>query len=207
MKKKFLIAATLALGAVFATSCKNDCEECKECKECENPSTECNFHVIYAEKAKAVADSISLSPLKTCTMEEIERQEGYVDSNFGFEFWYVSPDADKDAVTLFEYYKEEATKISSNKDMPIFWSESYGNKWIELNNQQVHEKEYAFYFTLPNKSNDNGGDIDEKGQIWLIGVRIFDEKYIRVIFRFDNLKANGRYYQYDKGDNDIRIHY
>lgn len=144
-------------------------------------------------------DSVGIKLYNTPSMTKIPKPEGVVETKYFFEYWYESSDQSNDIDAVFEEYKKQATLLSSNKDMPIFWCESYGNKWSKYNGQQWNEDQKNFYFSLPNVTDPNG-DVDEKGQVWAVVVTKHADNRIRVVVKMDCIKYNGTYYPYDNGN-------
>ena len=143
-------------------------------------------------------DSVGIKLYNTPSMTKIPKPADAVKTNYFFEYWYESSDQDNDIATIFEEYKKQATALSTNVDMPIFWSTNNGNTWTQYTGQHWDKSQENFYFTLANKTDPNG-DVDEKGQIWAVVVIKQDNNRIRVIVKMDSIKYNGKYYMYDNG--------
>ena len=128
-----------------------------------------------------------------------------MENKYFFEYWYESSDQSNDIDAVFEEYKKQATSLSTNKNMPLFWSEDHGNTWSEYKGQQWNNDQKNFYFSLANVTDPNG-DVDEKGQIWAVVVVKQSDNRIRVIVKMDSIKYNGKYYSYNNGNGTPSRH-
>lgn len=149
-------------------------------------------------------DSVGIKLYDTPTMTRIPKPENFVENTYLFEYWYQSSDIDNDIDTILAEYQRQATILSSNKEMPIFWCTDYGNTWSMYTGQQWVSAQKNFYFSLPNVTDPNG-DVDEKGQVWAIIVIKYTDNRLRVVVKMDSIKHNGKYYMYDQGDGNPRI--
>ncbi|MBR6596858.1 MAG: hypothetical protein IKK68_02775 [Paludibacteraceae bacterium] len=149
-------------------------------------------------------DSVGIKLYDTPTMTRISKPENLVNNTYLFEYWYQSSDIDNDIDTILAEYQRQATILSSNKEMPIFWCTDYGNTWSMYTGQQWVSAQKNFYFSLPNVTDPNG-DVDEKGQVWAVIVIKYTDNRLRVVVKMDSIKHNGKYYMYDQGDGNPRI--
>lgn len=149
-------------------------------------------------------DSVGIKLYDTPTMTRIPKPENFVENTYLFEYWYQSSDIDNDIDTILAEYQRQATILSSNKEMPIFWCTDYGNTWSMYTGQQWVSAQKNFYFSLPNVTDPNG-DVDEKGQVWAVIVIKYTDNRLRVVVKMDSIKHNGKYYMYDQGDGNPRI--
>lgn len=149
-------------------------------------------------------DSVGIKLYDTPTMTRIPKPENFVENTYLFEYWYQSSDIDNDIDTILAEYQRQATILSSNKEMPIFWCTDYGNTWSMYTGQQWVSAQKNFYFSLPNETDPNG-DVDEKGQVWAVIVIKYTDNRLRVVVKMDSIKHNGKYYMYDQGDGNPRI--
>ena len=150
-------------------------------------------------------DSVGIKLYNTPSMTKIPKPANVVTTNYFFEYWYESSDQENDIATIFEEYKRQATALSTNVNMPFFWSKDNGNTWTQYTGQHWDKDQENFYFTLANKTDPNG-DVDEKGQIWAVVVIKQDNNRIRVIVKMDSIKYNGKFYMYDNGNGTPKRH-
>lgn len=162
---------------------------------------------MYNKKIEQIKDSTGFVFHPTHTMEPVKKPDGLVDTDFGFELWYKSSDVDGDIALLTKDLKNQSQELSTNIELPLFWSTSWGNNWDPLG-RWGRENMSEWHIALPNTEVDsqrNKGDISEKGQVWKVSITPYDD-YIRTYFQLDCIKSGDRYYQYDLGDHDIYIH-
>jgi len=162
---------------------------------------------MYNKKIAQIADSTGFVFHPTSTMEPVKKPENIVDTDFGFELWYKSSDVDGDIAKLTQDLKNQSKELSTNIELPLFWSTSWGNNWDPLG-RWGRENMTEWHIALPNTEVDshrNGADVSEKGQVWKVSITPYDG-YIRTYFQLDCIKSGDRYYQYDLGDHDIYIH-
>lgn len=91
-------------------------------------------------------DSVGIKLYDTPTMTRISKPENLVNNTYLFEYWYQSSDIDNDIDTILAEYQRQATILSSNKEMPIFWCTDYGNTWSMYTGQQWVSAQKNFYF-------------------------------------------------------------
>lgn len=162
---------------------------------------------LYKKTIAEIKDSTGFVFHPTPSMDPVKKPANYVETDFGFELWYESTNVDADVIELTQDLKNQSKRLSTNTDLPIFWSTSYGNNWDHLG-RWGRENMSEWHLSLPNSEADakaNGGSVSDKGQVWRVSVMPYDH-YIRAFFQLDCIKSGDRYYQYDLGDNDVYIH-
>ncbi|MBE6327394.1 MAG: hypothetical protein E7077_10150 [Bacteroidales bacterium] len=207
--KKFILSV-LALTSLSATSNARDKMYVKSIdNEIVKFDVENVAEVYFAseydfETEDLLYDSVGIKLYDTPTMTRIPKPENFVENTYLFEYWYQSSNLDNDIDTIFAEYQRQATILSTNKEMPIFWCTDYGNTWSEYKGQQWNSVQKNFYFSLPNVTDPNG-DVDEKGQVWAVVVIKYADNRLRVVVKMDSIKHNGKYYMYDQGDGNPKI--
>ena len=207
--KKFILSV-LALTSLSATSNARDKMYIKSIdNEIVKFDVENVAEVYFAseydfETEDLLYDSVGIKLYDTPTMTRIPKPENFVENTYLFEYWYQSSNLDNDIDTIFAEYQRQATILSTNKEMPIFWCTDYGNTWSEYKGQQWNSVQKNFYFSLPNVTDPNG-DVDEKGQVWAVVVIKYADNRLRVVVKMDSIKHNGKYYMYDQGDGNPKI--
>ncbi len=162
---------------------------------------------LYNKTIAEIKDSTGFMFRPTETMKPVLKPADYVTDDYGFELWYKSNNIDADIEQLTKDLKNQSMSLSTNTDLPIFWSTSWGNNWDPLG-RWGRENMTEWHLSLPNTESDskyNSGDVSDKGQVWKVSVMPYDG-YIRTYFKLDCIKSDNRYYQYDMGDHDIYIH-
>lgn len=207
--KKFILSV-LALTSLSATSNARDKMYVKSIdNEIVKFDVENVAEVYFAseydfETEDLLYDSVGIKLYDTPTMTRIPKPENFVENTYLFEYWYQSSNLDNDIDTIFAEYQIQATILSTNKEMPIFWCTDYGNTWSEYKGQQWNSVQKNFYFSLPNVTDPNG-DVDEKGQVWAVVVIKYADNRLRVVVKMDSIKHNGKYYMYDQGGGNPKI--
>jgi hypothetical protein len=164
-------------------------------------------HKLYKEKIAQIKDSTGFVFHPTPSMEPVKKPANYVDTDFGFELWYKSADVEADIKQLTDDLKQQSSTLSTNTELPLFWSTCWGNRWDHLG-RWGRENMSEWHISLPNNEKDakyNSGDVSNLGQVWKVSIMPYDN-YIRAYFQLDCIKSDGKYYQYDKGDHAIYIH-
>ncbi len=164
-------------------------------------------HKLYKEKIAQIKDSTGFVFHPTPSMEPVKKPANYVDTDFGFELWYKSADVEADIKQLTDDLKQQSSTLSTNTELPLFWSTCWGNRWDHLG-RWGRENMSEWHISLPNNEKDakyNSGDVSNLGQVWKVSIMPYDN-YIRAYFQLDCIKSDGKYYQYDKGDHNIYIH-